>query len=142
MAEFLSFAVALQLTTGLCAGVALVFLSPVTAARLCTKDKCFEPMFGDASQARTNAAMLLMPIDTTSSRTCTKPTVMRRLFDPCYFTFYTPKLRTFRYKNNFGTKTSIDSSLRCLDKKSVRTIVNDFLKVNNIVVTKILLKPR
>jgi len=32
-------------------------------------------MFGDAGQARTNAAMLLMPIATTSSRTCTKPIV-------------------------------------------------------------------
>ena len=39
------------------------------------KDKCLEPMFGDVGQARTNAAMLLMPIDTTSSRTCTKPIV-------------------------------------------------------------------
>ena len=32
-------------------------------------------MFGDAGQARTNAAMLLLMIVTTSSRTCTKPTV-------------------------------------------------------------------
>ena len=32
-------------------------------------------MFGDIGQARTNAAMLLMVIDTTSSRTCTKPFV-------------------------------------------------------------------
>jgi len=32
-------------------------------------------MFGDVGQARTNAAMLLLPIATTSSRTCTKPTV-------------------------------------------------------------------
>ena len=39
------------------------------------KDKYLEPMFGDVSQARTNAAMLLMMIATTSSRTCTKPTV-------------------------------------------------------------------
>jgi len=39
------------------------------------KDKCLEPMFGDVGQARTKAAMLLMMIDTTSSRTCTKPTV-------------------------------------------------------------------
>ena len=39
------------------------------------KDKCLEPMFGDAGQARTNAAMLLMTIATTSSRTCTKPNV-------------------------------------------------------------------
>ena len=34
-------------------------------------------MFGDVGQARTNAAMLLMMIATTSSRTCTKPTVIR-----------------------------------------------------------------
>ena len=39
------------------------------------KNKCLEPMFGDVGQARTNAAMLLLMIDTTSSRTCTKPTV-------------------------------------------------------------------
>jgi len=40
------------------------------------KDKYLEPMFGDVGQARTNAAMLLLPIATTSSRTCTKPTVI------------------------------------------------------------------
>ena len=39
------------------------------------KDKCLEPMFGDVGQARTNAAMLILMIDTTSSRTCTKPIV-------------------------------------------------------------------
>ena len=44
------------------------------------KDKCLEPMFGDVGQAGTNAAMLLLMIATTSSRTCTKPTV-RRCFD-------------------------------------------------------------
>ena len=44
------------------------------------KDKCLEPMFGDAGQAQTNAAMLLLPIATTSSRTCTKPTVVCCLF--------------------------------------------------------------
>ena len=32
-------------------------------------------MFGDVGQARTKAAMLILMIDTTSSRTCTKPTV-------------------------------------------------------------------
>ena len=63
------------LTLGLCAGVALEFRLPVTAARLFAKDKYSEPMFGDVGQARTNAAMLLLPIATTSSRTCTKPTV-------------------------------------------------------------------
>ena len=41
------------------------------------KDKYLEPMFGDAGQARTKAAMLLLMIATTSSRTCTKPTVVR-----------------------------------------------------------------
>ena len=40
-------------------------------------DKCLEPMFGDVGQARTNADMLLLMIDTTSSRTCTKPIVVR-----------------------------------------------------------------
>ena len=51
-----------------------------TNAWLFDKDKCLEPMFGDVGQARTNAAMLLMQIATTSSRTCTKPTVVRRKF--------------------------------------------------------------
>jgi len=32
-------------------------------------------MFGDVGQARTNAAMFLMTIATTSSHTCTKPNV-------------------------------------------------------------------
>jgi len=40
-----------------------------------TKDKYLELMFGDVGQAQTNAAMLLLLIDTTSSRTCTKPIV-------------------------------------------------------------------
>ena len=39
------------------------------------KDKYLQPMFGDVGQARTNAAMLLLPIATTLSRTCTKPIV-------------------------------------------------------------------
>ena len=72
----MSVAVFLHTTTGLCAGVALEFRPPVTAAWLFAKDKCLEPMFGDVGQARTNAAMLLLPIATTSSRTCTKPTVV------------------------------------------------------------------
>ena len=55
--------------------MALEFLPPVTAARLFTKDKYLEPIFGDVGQARTNAAMLMMLIATTSSHTCTKPTV-------------------------------------------------------------------
>ena len=58
--------------------MALEFLPPETAAWIVAKDKCLEPMFGDVGQARTNAAILLMPIATTSSRTCTKPTVVRR----------------------------------------------------------------
>jgi len=39
------------------------------------KDKYLEQMFGDVGQARTNAAMFLMLIATTPSRTCTKPIV-------------------------------------------------------------------
>ena len=66
------------LTLGLCAGVALEFLPPGTAARHFAKDKYLELMFGDVGQARTNAAMLLMPIATASSHTCTKPTVICR----------------------------------------------------------------
>ena len=42
-------------------------------------------MFGDVGQARTKAAMLLLPIATTLSRTCTKPTVA------CWFTPVAPK---------------------------------------------------
>ena len=49
-----------------------------TNARHFAKDKCLEPMFGDVGQARTKAAMLLLMIDTTSSRTCTKPIVICR----------------------------------------------------------------
>ena len=67
----------LHTTTGLCAGVALESRPPGTTARLSAKDIYLEPMFGDAFQARTNAAMLLMTIATTLSRTCTKPTVVR-----------------------------------------------------------------
>ena len=63
-------------TLGLCAGVALEFRPPVTATRLFAKDKYLEPMFGNVGQARTNATILLMMIATTSSRTCTKPTVV------------------------------------------------------------------
>ena len=66
-------------------GGALEFRPPVTAARICTKDKYLEPMFGDASQARTNAAMLILMIDTTPSRTCTKPTVIRCHADQFFF---------------------------------------------------------
>ena len=43
------------------------------------KDKCLEPMLGDVGHARTNAAILLKLIATTSSRTCTKPIVVRSL---------------------------------------------------------------
>ena len=43
------------------------------------KDKYLEPMFGDVGHARTKAAMLLLMIATTTTRTCTKPTVMHRI---------------------------------------------------------------
>jgi len=42
------------------------------------KDRYLEPMFVDVGQARTNAAMFLMTIATTSSHTCTKPIVSGR----------------------------------------------------------------
>ena len=87
-------------TLGLCADVALEFLPPVTNARLFTKDKYLEPMFGDVSPARTKAAILLLPIATNSSRTCTKPTVeptppvkMIHQINPLPFAF------TFKYLN-------------------------------------------
>ena len=67
--------------------MALEFRPPVTAARLFDKDKCLEPMFGDVGQARTNAAMLLMLIVTTPSRTCTNPVVSGRFAIAC-FEFY------------------------------------------------------
>ena len=65
----------LHVTLGLWAGAALEFRPPVNAARLFAKDKYLEPMFGDVGQAQTKAAMLLLMIATTSSRTCTKPIV-------------------------------------------------------------------
>ena len=37
------------------------------------KDKYLEPMFGDVGQARTNAAMLLIPIDTTQAALAQNP---------------------------------------------------------------------
>jgi len=40
-------------------------------------------MFGDAGQAQTKAAMLLLMIATTSSRTCTKPIVSRSFYFVC-----------------------------------------------------------
>ena len=64
--------------------MALEFLSPETTARLFAKDKYLEPMFGDIGQARTNAAMLLLMIATTLSRTCTKPIVARRFLNLHY----------------------------------------------------------
>ena len=82
-----SFTVIWLPTTGLCAGVALEFRQPITADRLFAKDKCLEPMFGDECPARTNAAMLLLPIATTSSRTCTKPTVMCCPNIPFYYRY-------------------------------------------------------
>ena len=51
--------------------------------RALDKVKCLEPMFGDVGQARTNAAILLLPIATTSSRTCTKPIVSRSFYFVC-----------------------------------------------------------
>ena len=54
------------------------FRPPVIDARLFAKVKYLEPMFGDVGQARTNAAMFLMTIAKTLSRTCTKPIVARR----------------------------------------------------------------
>ena len=66
-------------TTGLCAGVALEFRPPVTAARLLIKinikNQCLA-MLVKPEQMLGNAELM---IDTTSSRTCTKPTVMQRV---------------------------------------------------------------
>jgi len=47
--------IALPLTLGLCAGVALEFLPPETAARLFAKVRYLKQMFGDVGQARTKA---------------------------------------------------------------------------------------
>jgi len=65
----------LQATTGLCVRCGIRIPSARNHSTAFDKVKCLKPMFGDVSQAQTNAAMLLMPIATTSSRTCTKPTV-------------------------------------------------------------------
>jgi len=65
----------LRATTGLCVRCGIRIPSAPNRCPAFDKDKYLEPMFGDAGQARTNAAMLLMPIATTSSHTCTKPTV-------------------------------------------------------------------
>ena len=62
------------------------------------KDKCLEPMFGDVGQARTNAAMLLLMIATTLSRTCTKPTVIR-----CHAVQFF-SYQSFWYKKLIGEK--------------------------------------
>ena len=64
------------------------------------KDKCLELMFGDVGQARTNATMLLMPIATPSSHTCTKPTV-----EP------TPLVKSF---SNTGLKYDLSISLKII----------------------------
>ena len=66
----------LPLTLGLCAGVALEFRPPVTAARLLLKINVYNQCLAMLVKPGTNAAMLLMLIDTTSSRTCTKPNVV------------------------------------------------------------------
>ena len=47
----------LCITTGLCTGVALEFLPPVTAARLFVKDKYLEPMFGDVGKPNQSSDM-------------------------------------------------------------------------------------
>jgi len=65
--KFLS--VALQLTTGLCIRCGIRIPTPCNRSSSFDKDKYLEPMFGEVGQARTNAAKLLMPIATTSSRT-------------------------------------------------------------------------
>ena len=66
----------LLLTTGLCVRYGIRIPSARNHSTAFDKDKYLEPMFGDVGQARTNAAILLKMIDTTSSRTCTKPTVL------------------------------------------------------------------
>ena len=60
--------------------MALEFQSARNRCLTFDKDKYLELLFGDAGQARTNAAMLLLMIATTSRRTCTKPTVVRLPF--------------------------------------------------------------
>ena len=64
-----------QPTLGLCGRCGIRIPSAQNHSPAFDKDKCLEPMFSDAGQARTKAAMLLLMIATTSSRTCTKPIV-------------------------------------------------------------------
>ena len=74
----------------------------IPSARNCRlafdKDKYLEPMFGDVGQARTNAAMLILMIDTASSRTCTKPIVIR-----CHAVQFF-SYQSFWYKKLIGEK--------------------------------------
>ena len=76
-------------------------------------------MFGDVGQARTNAAMLLQPIDTTSSRTCTKPTVIRLcIYFSIYFSvifkankfIYLKKVKAINCINCQGAKSTCNKS--------------------------------
>jgi len=67
----------LPVTTWLCVRCGIRIPSARNRRLDFDKDKCLEPMIGDVGHARTNAAILLMLIATTSSRTCTKPTVGR-----------------------------------------------------------------
>jgi len=65
----------LHATTGLCVRCGIRIPSARNRCTAFDKDKYLEPMFGDVGHARKKAAMLLLMIATTSSRTCTKPTV-------------------------------------------------------------------
>ena len=69
--------VALHITTGLCAGVALEFRPPVTAARLFMKINNKNQCLVMLVKPEQKPGYAELPIAPTSSRTCTKPTVIR-----------------------------------------------------------------
>ena len=71
---------ALAIMIGLCVRCGISIPSARNRCPAFDKNKYLESMFGDVGQARTKADMLLLPIVTTSNRTCTKTTVGGSLF--------------------------------------------------------------
>ena len=53
----------------------VIRMSNQMAANVSDKDKCLEPMFGDAGQAQQQLGYTKLLIAATPSRTCTIPTV-------------------------------------------------------------------
>ena len=88
-------------------------------------------MFGDVGHARTNAAMLPMPIATISSRTCTKPTVIRLciFLDDLFFGhfqgnkfIYLKKVKAISFINCQNVKSACIKSKLSKRKKTANKI--------------------